>query len=144
MPVELKLTDIFSLAISIATGRLQNRFASASIIELDTDFTEYNISFSESETSSILSSDYEENALAPTSEIRELTSAINTGIDALFKTSMFIRKFAPQDKRTRAAKTEPFDKRADVLYVKDRYPAIMRKNAALVGRLGEANARRRQ
>lgn len=111
---------------------------------MDTDLSEYNISSSESETSSILSSDPGTKALGPTSEIQELISAIQTGIDALFKASIFIRKFATTDKHTRAAKTKPFDNRADVLYVKDRYPSVTRKNPALAARLGEANARRRQ
>ena len=113
-------------------------------MELNIDLSEYDISSSESESSSVLSSGHGTKALAPTSEIQELISAIHTGIDALFKASIFIRKFAPKDQRIRAAKTEPFDNRADVLYIKDRFPAVMRKNVALAARLGEANARRRQ
>ena len=38
---------------------------------------------------------------------------------------------------------KPFDNRADIMYVTDRYPSL-KENTTLVGRLGEANARRRQ
>ena len=69
---------------------------------------------------------------------------MKTGLDSLFKVSIFVQKFAPKDKRLRAAKTTPFDNRADAMYVKDRYPALLEKNATLATRLGEANARRRQ
>lgn len=62
----------------------------------------------------------------------------------MFKASIFIRKFAAKDKRARAAKTKPFENRADILYIEDRYPSVMRKNKGLAARLGEANARRRQ
>ena len=111
---------------------------------MDTDLFEYNLSSSGSDTSSILSSGSGRNALAPTSEIQELISAIGTGIDSLFKASIFIRRFAPEDKRQRAAKTKAFDNRADVMYVNDRYPSLRHKNITLAACLGEANARRRQ
>lgn len=71
-------------------------------------------------------------------------SAIMISLDYLFRTSVFIRKFAPKDKRQRAANTKPFDNRADAMYINDRYPVVSQKNEALVARLGEANARRRQ
>ncbi len=41
-------------------------------------------------------------------------SAIRTGLDSLFKASIFIRNLASQDKRVRAAETKPFDSRADI------------------------------
>lgn len=70
-------------------------------------------------------------------------SAIRIGLDNLFKASIFIRNCASRDRRLRAAETEPFDNRADMMHIKDRYP-ILKDNSALVLRLGEANARRRQ
>ena len=114
-----------------------------SIAETDIDLSDYDISPSESDSSSLLSLE-DRNALAPTSEMQELTSAIRTGLDSLFKASIFIRKFASESKRLRAAETKPFENRADVIYIKDRYPLMMRKSPTLVARLGEANARRRQ
>lgn len=132
------------LATDIATGRRPNRVAGPLIVDSDIELSEYCVSSSESDTSSIQSSGDERNAGVSTSELRELSSAINIGIDNLFKASMFVRKFAPKDKRLRAARTKPFDNRADVMYVNDRYPLLAQKNAALAARLGEANARRRQ
>ena len=113
-----------------------------STIETDINLSEYDLSSSESDSSSLLSSE-DRNALAPTSEMQELISAIRTGLDSLFKASIFIRKFASESKRLRAVETRPFDNRADVMYIKDRYP-LLNKSPALVARLGEANARRRQ
>lgn len=69
---------------------------------------------------------------------------MNIGLNSLFKASIFVRKFARTDKRQRMAKTKPFDNRADIMYVNDRYPAMAKKNPTLADRLGEANARRRQ
>ena len=70
---------------------------------------------------------------------------MTANLDALFKTSMFIRRFAPQDRRLRASRTKPFDSRTDKLYVKDKFPRLIGQEAAwLADRLGEANARRRQ
>ena len=81
--------------------------------------------------------------MAPTSEMQELMTAIRTGLDSLFKTSAFIRKFASKERRSRAIETKPFDNRADIMYINDRYP-LLSKNPTLAARLGEANARRRQ
>jgi hypothetical protein len=114
------------------------------IVECDTDLSEYGVSSSESDTSSVQSSGSGRKALDPTSEIQELIAAIKAGLDSLFKASIFIRKFAPKDKRLRTAGTKPFDNRADVMYVNDRYPLLTDKNAPLAARLGEANSRRRQ
>ena len=81
--------------------------------------------------------------MAPTTEIQELESAIRLGLENLFKTSIFIRKFTSRDRRKRAAASKPFDNRADIMYLKDRYPSLV-ENSTLAARLGEANARRRQ
>ena len=113
-----------------------------SITETEIKLSEYDLSSSESDSSSLLSLE-DRNALAPTSEMQELVSAIRTGLDSLFKASIFIRKNASDNKRLRAAETRPFDNRADVMYIKDRYP-LLNKIPTLVARLGEANARRRQ
>lgn len=129
-------------ATDIALGKRQNRIAEHFITGNDIDLSEYDLSSSESDTSSVPSSD-EKPALAPTSEMQELMSAIRIGLASLFKTSIFIRNSASKDKRLRAAEKKPFDNGADISYIKDRYP-LLRENTTLVGRLGEANARRRQ
>ena len=113
-----------------------------SITETNVDLSEYDLSSSESD-SSLLSLE-DTNALVPTSEMQELISAIRTSLDSLFKASIFIRKFASENKRLRAAKDKPFDNRADVMYIEERYPLLKKKSPTLVARLGEANARRRQ
>lgn len=110
----------------------------------ETDISQYNISSSESDSLSSTSSSGETNSLVPTTELQELLSAIATGLESLFKTSMFIRRFASRDRRQRATQTKPFDHRADIMYVDDRYPLLKQKNPALAARLGECNARRRQ
>lgn len=136
-----------SLATDITTGRRNNRTAGP-IIDSDTDLAEYDISSSDSDSNSAISSTSSfgnvPQATSSTSEIQELMSAIKIGLDYLFKASIFIRKFAPKDKRQRASNTKPFDNRADAMYIKDRYDLVVKKNEALVARLGEANARRRQ
>ena len=68
---------------------------------------------------------------------------MDTSLGSLFKASIFIRTNETRDKRLRAERMKPFDNRADIMYVNDRYPSL-NQNATLVGRLGEANARRRQ
>ena len=78
------------------------------------------------------------------SETEQLVSAINTGISSLFETSKFIRQLSIDNKRLHASKTKPSEIRADVMYVRERYPSLESKNPALVIRLGEANARRGQ
>jgi hypothetical protein len=137
-------TRLCSLATDIATGRRQNRVTGPLIIDSDRDYLEFDISSSDSDTSSADSLRNGRNVLAQTSEIQELILAIKTGLDSLFKASIFVRKFAPKDRRLRAAQTKPFDNCADVMYVKDRYPSIVERNETLAARLGEANARRRQ
>ena len=75
--------------------------------------------------------------------MQTLIAAIDTSLGSLFKASIFIRANTTRGKRLRAESTKPFDNRADIMYVNDRYPSLT-QNATLVGRLGEANARRRQ
>ncbi|MCJ1369865.1 hypothetical protein MMC20_001077 [Loxospora ochrophaea] len=140
--VLIDLRSSVQAATDIALGKLQNRIANALVTGPDTDLSEYDISSSESDSS--FSSSDERRAVNPTSEIQELIFATKAGLDSLFKASIFIRKFAPKERRLRAAETKPFDNRADIMYVNDRYPLLTDKNAALVARLGEANARRRQ
>lgn len=129
-------------ATDIALGKRQNRVAEPSVQDLDIDLSEYDLSSSQSDSSSVPSSDGR-NALAPTSEMQELMSAIKISLDSLFRTSIFIRKFSSKDKRLRAAGKEIFDNGADKLYLEDRYP-LLKGNTTLVRRLSEANARRRQ
>jgi hypothetical protein len=143
-PSSLASDSLHYSATDIATGRRLNRVTGPLIIDSDTDSPGYDVSSSESDTSSVQSSGSGRAALAPTSEVQELISAIKTGLDSLFKTSIFVRKFAIEDKRLRAADTKPFDNRADIMYANDRYALLKSKNAALAARLGEANARRRQ
>ena len=81
--------------------------------------------------------------MGSTSEMQALISAIDTGLGSLFRASIFIRANTGRERRLRAETMEPFDNRADIMYVSDRYPSL-NHNATLVGRLGEANARRRQ
>ena len=138
---DFKLTYI---ANDIASGRRENRIAAAYNIEDYSGLSDCSTISSDSETSSPRSLEYQNTASTATSEIQELVSAINTGISSLFKTSMFIRQSSTDNKRLRALKTEAFDNRADVMYVRERYPSLESKNRALVIRLGEANARRRQ
>ncbi|RYP19528.1 hypothetical protein DL767_009626 [Monosporascus sp. MG133] len=138
------LRDSIASALEIASGTRHNRIADP-VSNQDVDLTEYDISSSSSDSITSGSSKLQNRKdSATTSEIIELLASINLGINNLFKASVFIRKFAPKDKRQRASKKEPFDNRADVLYVKDKYGHLARHNEALALRLGEANARRRQ
>ena len=138
------ILSLCHVATNIVIGKSKNRVADASVTGSDLHASEYDISSGDSDTSSDASSGYTSKALAPTSEIEQLVDAIGLGINNLFKVSIFIRRFAPQEKRSRAATTQTFDNRADVIYVKDRYPLLSHKDPALAVRLGEANARRRQ
>ncbi|KAI1502966.1 WD40-repeat-containing domain protein [Biscogniauxia marginata] len=141
----MDLHDSVQTAADIAVGKRSNRTAGP-IIGSGTNLAEYDISSSDSDSaiSSTSSIGNYTQAAGLTSEIQELMSAIKLGLDNLFKASVFIRKFAPKEKRQRASNTKPFDNRADVMHIKDRYPVVTKKNVALVTRLGEANARRRQ
>ncbi|CAM1501132.1 Fc.00g102940.m01.CDS01 [Cosmosporella sp. VM-42] len=132
-------------ATSIATGSRVNRVTPA-ITVTEIDLEEYDISSSDSD--SAVSSTSSFGIVRQTEEmkveIQELMSAIKLAMDNLFRFSIFVRKFAPKDKRERASNTKLFDDRADVMYIRDRYPVMTTKNKALATRLGEANARRRQ
>jgi hypothetical protein len=139
------LVDSLVSAIEIAAGRRRNRRADP-LIDSGIDLAEYDLSSSDSDSDcdSTHSAMLSTRAAPAISEIEELMLAIKHGIDSLFRTSIFVRKHAPRNKRQRASAAKPFDNRADVMYVKDRYPLAAVKNEALVARLGEANARRRQ
>lgn len=130
-------------ATDIVSGRRENRTA-APIINSKTDLAEYGISSSDSD-SSYSSSSNDAPLTASTSEIQELISAIKISLENLFRTSIFIRRFAPRDRRQKAAKTATFDNLADIMYIKERYPLLENRNKGnLAFRLGSANARRRQ
>lgn len=129
-------------ATDIALGRRPNRVITHPVAGSDVDLLEYGLSASDSDSSSVSSSDGE-TAPHNTSEIQELLSATRIGIDSLFKASIFVRKNASKDRRLRAATKDIFDNRADILHISDRYP-LLKHNSTLVPRLGEANARRRQ
>ena len=112
------LPSLCSLATNIATGRLKNRVTDASITESGLRSSEYDISSSKSDASSDTSSGYTQNALTSTSEIEQIISAISLGINTLFKTSMFIRRFASAQKRFRTEATKASDNRTDIMYIK--------------------------
>ena len=86
------------------------------------DLSEYDLSSSESDSSSVPSSE-ERNVLGSTSEMQTLISAMDTGFASLFKASIFFRTNQTRDRRLRAAKMKPFDNRADIMYLNDRYPS---------------------
>lgn len=114
--------------------------ASGFFVDEGIDASEFDMSSSESDDSSS-----EEGLPTQVSEIETLTTAIKQGVDSLFKASIFVRKFAPKDRRLRATeRTEPFDSRADIMRINEKEPVLRKKNQALASRLGEANARRRQ
>lgn len=131
-------------ATSIANGERPNREMPVPELNPEIDLSEFSSSSSESEVSmeSINAPDRGPNSML--SELQELGNAIKSALDTLFRTSMFIRKFAPKDKRLRASETRPFDSRSDTMYINDKYHCIARDHPWLAMRLGEANARRRQ
>ncbi|KAK5999133.1 Serine/threonine-protein kinase TNNI3K [Cladobotryum mycophilum] len=143
------LNESAQAATDILTGKRNNRTARP-LSDSDIDLTEYDISSSDSDTNT--DSDTGSESSTPVSalptnnrtEIQELMSAIKNGLDNLFRASIFIRKFAPKDKHQRASRVSAFDNRADIMYIKDRYPLVIKKNEALLMKLGEANARRRR
>lgn len=138
------LRDSACRALDIVSGKQENRTA-LPLIDLESDLAEFDVS-SESESSNLSSSGEEFTAISSASEIEELTSAIRGSINGLFKTSVFIRRFAPKERRQRAAeKTDSFASQTDEMYIRDRYPAVERKGRGdLIVRLGLANAHRRQ
>lgn len=137
------LRDSACNALSIVSGKQENRTA-LPLIDPEIDLAEFDVS-SGSETSEPSSSG-ENGIVVSSSEIDELISAIRGGINSLFKTSVFIRKFAPKERRQRAVeKADIFTSQIDEIYIKDRYPAVERNGRSdLVVRLGLANAHRRQ
>ncbi|KAK2605572.1 hypothetical protein N8I77_008401 [Diaporthe amygdali] len=138
------LCDSTRDALDIVSGKQENRTA-LPLIDLKLDFGEFDLS-SGSESSYASSSGKKAPAASSASEIDELTSAIKGSINSLFKTSIFIRNFAPKQRRQKAAeKTDSFVSQTDEMYIKDRYPLVeQRGRADLVTRLGLANALRRQ
>lgn len=129
-------------ATDIAIGKRPNRVTKHLIVASDVDLLEYDLYPSESDSSSVSSSS---SVVAPddTSEMQELISAIRISIDNLFKSSIFIRNSASRQRRLRAERRDTFVNCADIVHVKDRYH-LLKDDSALVLRLGEANARRRQ
>ncbi|KAL1880027.1 hypothetical protein Daus18300_001390 [Diaporthe australafricana] len=145
--IEGLLDDLFSSvksALDILLGQKENRTA-APLIGVENDLAEFYIS-SDSDSSNYSSPDGNAAATLPTSEIEELILAIRSSIENLFKSSILIRKFAPNDRRQAAAKTtERFSSLADEMYIRDRFPLVEKKERSdLVIRLGLANAQRRQ
>lgn len=137
------LRDSARSAHDIVSGKQENRTA-LPLIDTETDLAEFDIS--SGSDSSKLSSGQNIPIVSSDSEIEQLTSAIRGSIDNLFKISVFIRKFAPKERRQRAAeKAESFISQTDEIYIRDRYPAVERQGRGdLVIRLGLANAHRRQ
>ncbi|KAL3465651.1 hypothetical protein BJX64DRAFT_252236 [Aspergillus heterothallicus] len=145
--VAAKLLDLhisLQAVTEIAEGKRPNRQADFFSIDPGFDLNDYDVSSSDSDSVSITGMENLSRSKTSTTEVEELVSAIKISIDSLFRVSIFIRKFAPKDKRQRSSQTKPFDNRADILRVKDRYPVMDKKNEGLAERLGEANARRRQ
>lgn len=145
--IERLLDDLFisiNSALDIALGKKENRTA-APLIGMDNDLAEFYVS-SDSDSSHYSSPDGNAAPTVPTSEIEELISAMKSSIENLFKSSIFIRKFASNDGRQAAAKnTERFSNLADTMYIRDRFPLVENKERSdLVIRLGLANAQRRQ
>ncbi|KAG6365669.1 hypothetical protein INS49_007280 [Diaporthe citri] len=106
------LRDSARSALDIVSGKQENRTA-LPLIDLETDLAEFEVS-SGSESSNLSSSGEEYPAVSSASEIEELTSAIRGSINGLFKTSVFIRRFAPKERRQRAAeKTDSYNSQTD-------------------------------
>lgn len=131
-------------ATSIANGERPNREMPVPGLNPEIDLSEFSSSSSESEASMESTNAPGRGPNSMLSELQELGNAIKSALDTLFRTSMFIRKFAPKDKRLRASEMPPFDSRPDAMYINDKYHCIARDHPWLAMRLGEANARRRQ
>ncbi|KAI3543764.1 regulator of conidiation-1 [Colletotrichum filicis] len=132
------------IATEIVSGRRPNRVVPTLDIT-DEELEEFDISSSSSESgASTTSNSTRDSRHGKPSEIQKLLSAIRTSLNSLFKASVFIRKFAPEDRRQRASKTKPFVNTADLMYIKDKYSILWETNEPLAIRLAEANARRRQ
>ncbi|KAK1489099.1 hypothetical protein CTAM01_11248 [Colletotrichum tamarilloi] len=138
------LNESAKMATEIVSGRRPNRVVPTLDIT-DEELEEFDISSSSSESgASTTSNSTRDSRHGKPSEIQKLLSAIRTSLNSLFKASVFIRKFAPEDRRQRASKTKPFVNTADLMYIKDKYSILWETNEPLAIRLAEANARRRQ
>ncbi|KAG7039977.1 regulator of conidiation-1 [Colletotrichum scovillei] len=138
------LNESAKMATEIVSGRRPNRVMPTLDIT-DEELEEFDISSSSSESgASTTSNSTRDSRNGKPSEIQKLLSAIRTSLNSLFKASVFIRKFAPEDRRQRASKTKPFVNTADLMYIKDKYSILWETNEPLAIRLAEANARRRQ
>ncbi|KAK7439447.1 regulator of conidiation-1 [Colletotrichum acutatum] len=133
-----------SAKMEIVSGGRPNRVMPTLDIT-EEELEEFDISSSSSESgASITSNSSRDSRHDKPSEIQKLLSAIRTSLNSLFKASVFIRKFAAEDRRQRASKTKPFVNTADLMYIKDKYSFLWETNEPLAIRLAEANARRRQ
>ncbi|KAK1446894.1 hypothetical protein CCUS01_02453 [Colletotrichum cuscutae] len=138
------LNESAKMATEIVSGRRPNRVMPKLDIT-EEELEEFDISSSSSESgASNTSTSTRDSRHDKPSEIQKLLSAIRTSLNSLFKASVFIRKFAPEDRRQRASKTKPFVSTADLMYIKDKYSLLWETNEPLAIRLAEANARRRQ
>ncbi|EXF81271.1 regulator of conidiation-1 [Colletotrichum fioriniae PJ7] len=144
-PISSMLEDLNESArMEIVSGRRPNRVMPTLDIT-EEELEEFDISSSSSESgASTTSNSTRDSRHDKPSEIQKLLSAIRTSLNSLFKASVFIRKFAPEDRRQRASKTKPFVNTADLMYIKDKYSILWETNEPLAIRLAEANARRRQ
>ncbi|KAK1708896.1 WD40-repeat-containing domain protein [Colletotrichum acutatum] len=138
------LNESAKMATEIVSGGRPNRVMPTLDIT-EEELEEFDISSSSSESgASITSNSSRDSRHDKPSEIQKLLSAIRTSLNSLFKASVFIRKFAAEDRRQRASKTKPFVNTADLMYIKDKYSFLWETNEPLAIRLAEANARRRQ
>lgn len=153
----MDLTDcLHVIVVAIADGSRPNRSrAQASTISALLDQTndaeeesDYDISSSDSDSSIISeSTSSRSNQGDSKTELQELLATVRSELNTLFRVAIFIRKSSGNKMRDRAAKTDPFDNRADIMYIRDRFNHIRKDSLdfmRLAERLGEANARRRQ
>ena len=79
----------------------------------------------------------------PTTECQILYSSILESITSLLKLSMFISKSTRGNKFGKSSRARKYETQYDINHVRDRFPFASRW-PHLVGRLGKANAQRRQ
>ncbi|KAF2396578.1 hypothetical protein EJ06DRAFT_225929, partial [Trichodelitschia bisporula] len=144
LDILLDLHKSLEAANDIVLGERECRVWSGPVVTENEDLDEFDISSTESDTSSFRSPGHDANSSAPTSEIQELMSAIKVSLDSLFKITQFIPNSTSWDRRARAATITPSDSTADIILVQDRFPSLAKAHPALAIRIGEANARRRQ
>jgi hypothetical protein len=82
--------------------------------------------------------------LQQTSDLIELSLAIDDGIAHLLRLSMIIRKKPETDEYVKAASQIPMDSNIDIIRVGDKFPVANERHIWLRNRLGEAITRRRQ